>query len=228
MFVRRAGTVILVSSVILWALERFPRDDAAEERLAPQITAAEADVESKTKAVEALSETQLASSAGEQAVIRRNDALTEQGKLERELAQAHLRASAAGTIGRTVEPVVAPLGFDWRIGIGLVSSLAAREVLVSSLGTVFAAEAGNDEEYVPLREALLDAKDENGQPAYRPLTAISLLVFFVLACQCISTVAVMRRETASWRWPIFMFVYMTVLAWGASFLVWQVGNWWGF
>ena len=133
-----------------------------------------------------------------------------------------IRQSFAGTLGRAIEPVVEPLGFDWRTGIGVVASFAAREVLVSSLGIVYSVGEA-DEESPLLRDKLRNAKRPDGSPSFTWLTALSLMVFFVLACQCMSTLAVVKRETNSWRWPLFMFGYMTVLAYLASFLVYQGG-----
>ena len=120
--------------------------------------------------------------------------------------------------------MIAPLGFDWRIGIGLITSLAAREVMVSTMATVFNLGRG-DADPVSLRQTLRTAVDPHtGHHAYSPLIGISLMVFFVLACQCMSTVAVVRRETNSWSWPIFMVVMMNALAWVASFAVFQGGK----
>ena len=132
--------------------------------------------------------------------------------------------SFAGRAGRFIEPAIAPLGFDWRIGIGLITSLAAREVMVSTMATVF--NLGNvDNNVQPLRQSLREATDSRtGERAYSPLAGVSLMVFYVLACQCMSTLAVVRRETNSWRWPIFMLVMMNALAWLASFAVFQGGK----
>jgi ferrous iron transport protein B len=131
-------------------------------------------------------------------------------------------------VGRALEPAIAPLGFDWRIGIGLVTSLAAREVMVATMATVF--NLGDSEhDMVPLRQSMRDAIDpRTGHRAYTPLVGLSLMVFFALACQCMSTVAVVRRETRSWRWPLFMLVMMNALAWLASFAVYQGGLLLGF
>ena len=129
----------------------------------------------------------------------------------------------AGRVGRAIEPAIEPLGFDWRIGVGILGAFAAREVFVSTLGIVFGiAEA--DEESPSLRASLAAARHEDGSTLMTPLAGVSLMVFFVLACQCMSTIGVVRRESGSWRWPIFMFGYMTVLAYGASLVVYQVGS----
>jgi len=139
-----------------------------------------------------------------------------------------LEKSYGGRIGHAIEPAIAPLGFDWKIGIGIVGAFAAREVFVSTLGIVYAVGDDADEESEPLRQALQNTKKADGTRAYTPLVALSLMVFFALACQCMSTLAVVRRETASVGWPAFLFGYMTVLAWIASFLVFQIGRLLGF
>jgi ferrous iron transport protein B len=135
-----------------------------------------------------------------------------------------LRHSFAGQLGRAIEPAIRPLGFDWKMGVGLISSVAAREVMISTMATVYSLDGSGDPS-TSLRRTLPKVKDERtGLPSYTPLVAISLMVFFALACQCMSTVAVARRETNSWRWPVFMLLFMNALAWGASFLVFQGGR----
>ncbi|HEX8069668.1 MAG TPA: ferrous iron transport protein B [Pyrinomonadaceae bacterium] len=174
MFVRRAGTVILAISILLWALVTFPRQQADD-------------------------------------------------------AGAQIRQSYAGRLGRLIEPAIRPLGFDWQMGIGLISSFAARETLVSTLSIVY--NVGDDEagaESGSLVAAVRDAKRPDGTPAWTPLVAVSMMVFFVLACQCMSTVAIVRRETNSWRWPLFMVAYMLALAYAASFITYQGGRLLGF
>lgn len=131
--------------------------------------------------------------------------------------------SVAGRVGKTIEPVIEPLGFDWKIGVGLVASFAAREVMVSSLGISYAVGEDADEESLPLRERMQADRRPDGSRVWTPLVAVSLMVFFVLACQCMSTLAIVKRETNSWRWPAFMFAYMTVLAYAGSLLVYQGG-----
>jgi ferrous iron transport protein B len=135
-----------------------------------------------------------------------------------------LEHSFAGQLGRAIEPAIRPLGFDWKMGVGLISSVAAREVMISTMATVYSLDGTRDPS-ASLRETLPKVKDERtGLPVYTPLVAISLMVFFALACQCMSTVAVARRETNSWKWPIFMLVFMNAIAWMASFLVFQGGR----
>jgi ferrous iron transport protein B len=131
--------------------------------------------------------------------------------------------SFAGQIGKFIEPAIVPLGFDWKIGIGLLTSFAAREVMVSTMATIYNVEGG-DETSVNLRTALKNDKDpQTGKNIYSSLTAVSLMVFFVLACQCMATVAIVKRETNSWFWPVIMVTYMTALAYLGSLIVYQGG-----
>ena len=139
-----------------------------------------------------------------------------------------LEESYGGRLGKAIEPAIEPLGFDWKIGIGIVGAFAAREVFVSTLGIVHAVGDDADESSEPLRQALRESKKPDGSKSYTPLVALSLMVFFALAMQCMSTLAVVSRETKSLRWPAFLFAYMTVLAWCASFLVYQGGRLLGF
>ena len=194
LFLQKAGTIILAASVVLWFLASYPSSG-------PEATATRARLDA-------------ARDAGQ---------VTRVAELEHQLAGTRLRESFAGRAGRLLEPVIAPLGFDWRIGIGLITSLAAREVMVSTMATVFNLGDAQDD-VVSLRQTLRTAVTGNGARAYTPLVGVSLMVFFALACQCFSTVAVVRRETNSWRWPLLMLLLMNTLAWLASFVVFQGGR----
>lgn len=189
-FLKRAGTVILAISIILWALTTFPR------------TVNESNIV-KVETTESIGETESPESIA-------------------------LKNSYAGQIGHFIEPVIKPLGFDWKIGVALVASFAAREVLVSTLSIIYNVGKDENEESQTLIQAVRDAKDETGKPAWTPLTAVTLMVFFVLAMQCMSTIAVVRRETNSWSWTLFMVFYMTALAYFAAFLTYQGGKMLGF
>jgi ferrous iron transport protein B len=133
--------------------------------------------------------------------------------------------SFAGMLGKGLEPAFAPIGYDWKITMGILSSFAAREVFVSTMAIIYRVD---EEESDSLVSAFREAKRSNGEPLFTPLTCLSVLVFFVFALQCISTVAVVRRETRSWRWPIFQFAYMFAFAWIVSFIVFQGGQLLGF
>ncbi|MDP2316021.1 MAG: ferrous iron transport protein B [Pseudomonadota bacterium] len=148
--------------------------------------------------------------------------------LDAEQSAERLQKSYGGRLGKLIEPAIAPLGFDWKIGIGLVGAFAAREVFVSTMGVVYGIGADTDEESTPLRDRIRAEKHPDGSPIYTPLMGLSLMIFFALSAQCMSTLAVVKRESRSWRWPIFLFSYMTVLAWVVSFAVYQGGRALGF
>lgn len=172
-FLRRAGTVILGISIILWFLSSYPK---APDNATPQ---------------------------------------------------QQMAGSFAGQAGHLLEPVIKPLGFDWQIGIGLITSFAAREVFVSTMGVVFNAESAKDDT-TSLRQALLAARWPDGRVLFTPLVCLSLMIFYVFAMQCVSTVAVVRRETNSWKWPLFQIAYLTGTAWVVTFIVFQSGRALGF
>jgi ferrous iron transport protein B len=195
-FLVDAGTMILALTIVLWALLSYPKSDVVRQQFAAERQTAQ---------------TLTAPTRG-----------TRLAEIDRHEAGAQLRQSVAGRIGHLIEPALVPLGFDWRIGVGLLGAFAAREVFVSTLGIVF--DIGNaDETSEPLRGILRGATWPDGSRLMTPLAGVSLMVFFVLACQCMSTVAVVKRESGSWRWPLFMVAYMTALAYSASFVVYQVG-----
>jgi ferrous iron transport protein B len=131
-----------------------------------------------------------------------------------------MHGSVAASVGRLLEPVTRPAGFDWRLNVGLIGSFGARELMVGTLGVIFGIEGG-DEDTAPLAERLREAKGPSGVPAYGAPTALALMAFFVLACQCMSTVAAIRRETRSWRWPAFVLAYTYGVALAVSVLVFQ-------
>ena len=137
-----------------------------------------------------------------------------------------LSRSFAGRFGKFIEPAIEPMGFDWKIGISLLTSFAAREVMVGTLNTIYS--IGEEEgDHATLKEKLInDINPKTGKPVYSVATAISLMIFFALAMQCMSTLAIVKRETNSWKWPATMFVYMTALAYLCSFIAFQVGSNW--
>jgi len=197
-FLVNAGTIIFAVSIVLWAMLSFPKSGEIEARSAAQQQAI-------------LQSTPLGA--------ERDAALLQ---LENERAAQQIRHSIAGRIGLAMEPALRPLGFDWKIGIGILGSFAAREVFVSTLGVVYGVGSEVEGESLIAR-ARADRNPQTGAPVWSTLVAITLLVFYAFALQCISTVAVMRRETNSWRWPLFAFAYMTVLAYAAAFVTRQIG-----
>jgi len=146
-------------------------------------------------------------------------------KLEEGTSSEKLAHSFVGRAGHAIEPVLKPLGFDWKIGIGIISSLLQREVFVGTLGTIYNIEQA-DEESATLKEQMQKDKDPvTGEPTFTLLTAICIMVYYVLAMQCMSTVAVVKRETNGWKWPAIQFVYMTVLAYIGTFITYRIGLW---
>jgi ferrous iron transport protein B len=232
LFVTEAGGVILVCTIVLWLLLSFPREapgagtaPAAPPAGEPVATApAEA-----TSPAEPTSPAEVTTPAEAPVAV----ASSPDGPVDEALLEgagdsadeaARLRNSWGGRLGRLIEPVIAPLGFDWKIGIGLIGAFAAREVFVSTMGVVYGIGDSADETSVPLRERLQSERWPDGRPVYTPLVGLSLMVFFALAAQCMSTLAVVKRETGSWGWPTFLFVYMTALAWLFSFATFQLGT----
>ncbi len=208
LFVTRAGAIIVSISIVLWFLASFPDPgskpglEAAREQL---LSARQAQNGPVTDAEATELAAALAGLDGEEARYR----------------VAH---SYIGRMGRLIEPVIAPLGFDWKIGVALISSFAAREVAVSALGTIYSIQDA-DEGSESLRERIRnDVNPRTGKPVFTPLVAFSLMIFYVLACLCMSTLAIVKRETNSWRWPLFMLGYMTVLAYVASLVTFQGGR----
>ena len=205
LFLRRAGTVILGINILLWFLATYPRSSELEEQFSQRRAQWKQSVSNPPTAAE-----------------------TETGlQLDHEEAGEKLRQSFAGRLGRAIEPTLKPLGFDWKIGIGIVTSFAAREVFVSTLSVVYNV-GGDGENTASLAEVMKSERRSDGRAMYTPLTGITLMVFYVFAMQCVSTVAVVRRETNSWKWPIFQTVYMTSLAWILAFLTYQIGTRLGF
>ena len=200
LFVKRAGTVILTLSIVLWAMMNFPRQSQDD------ITNLRTQIE------------QTCNCSPEEA----------QKQTETQAKSDILRNSIAGRLGHAIEPVIKPLGYDWRIGIGLFSAFAAREVFVSTMSILYSVGKDSNAESEPLLQAVRDAKNDSGEKIWSPLLGLSTMVFFLLAMQCISTLAIVRRETNSWRWPIFMTAYMCGLAYLASFLIYQGGRLLGF
>jgi ferrous iron transport protein B len=201
LFLTQAGTVILAINIVLWFLLHFPVNQSLE-----------ADYAAQRSAVEASGVT------GEALAVQLADIdNAEQG--------AVLRHSFAGRLGHLIEPAIAPLGFDWKIGIGLIGAFAAREVFVSTMAVVYSVGADADETSETLMERMRsEVNPATGKPVYSMIVAINLILFFILACQCMSTIAVVKRETGGWKWPLFMVGYMTLLAWGVCLVFYQVAT----
>ena len=145
----------------------------------------------------------------------------DQDETEQLIASAKMENSYIGIMGKTIEPVIAPLGYDWKIGISLITSFAAREVFVGSMATIYAVE-DDGEEQVPLQERMLSEKRPDGTPVYSLATGVSLMVFYAFAMMCMATLAVVKRETKSWKWPLVQLGYMGALAYFGALITYQI------
>lgn len=193
-FVVRAGTLIFAATIVIWFAGYWPGDHAREYEL----------------------ETVLASS---ELTAQESEATTQE---LRQLKTELLERSLLGTLGHAIEPIVKPLGWDWKIGVGALASFPAREVIIATLGTIYSLDGEEDEE--GLIGAIRSSTYPDGTPVYTTPVALSIMVFFALCAQCVSTLLVIQKETNSWRWPILSFSYMTILAYFAAMLTYQVGT----
>lgn len=193
-FLERAGTLILAATIVMWALAYFPRSEAL---LAEQDQARET-------------------------LVSQGASQEELDNLEAKLAGDLIEQSYLGRMGKAIEPAVKPLGWDWRIGMATLASFPAREVIVAVLGTIYSL-GDVDEGSASLREALQNAQWSDGSRVFSIPVALSIMVFFALCAQCVSTLAVIQRETQSWRWPLVSFGYMTGLAYVCAFLTYRIG-----
>jgi ferrous iron transport protein B len=218
LFLRRAGTVILGINILLWFLATYPHNKQITQDFAARRAAI-------TQPAQQIS-TASVPSPQPSTLNTPPSTLDTLAALDNEEAGAKLRQSFAGRLGRAIEPVIAPLGFDWKMGIGIISSFAAREVFVSTMSTVYNVGKAekNESSMNSLAKTLQAQKRSNGSPVYTPLIAVTLMVFYVFALQCVSTVAIVRRETNSWKWPFFQWIYMGVLAWTFAFLTFHIGR----
>ncbi len=255
-FVRRAGTLILASMVLVWALLYFPSAHPEGGTYPERIAALEKPIAAERKELEEKEEAiakdrkdlkKLPQSPEHQAEREELEARIEKAEEEakplREKVQPELdrineltgewkKQSLLGRTGQAIEPAVRPLGWDWKIGVAALASFPAREVVVGTLGIIYnlgkvESDSLREEDNVgetDLGKALRAAKWPDGRPVFTVPVALSLMVFFALCCQCASTLAVIRRETRSWRWPLFTFAYMTVLAYVGALVVYQVGR----
>lgn len=238
-FALRAGKIILGCSIVLWFLASYPKVDSTAEINQAIIEAEQQRDTTLAQALVTTADVNLNTlndsvaikdkSLEHQQVIAQQNDQDHQSVIDSLIIiqqSAQIRGSAIGHLGRILEPVMQPLGFDWKISAGLISAFAAREVIISTLSIIYSVE--EDEEGVALRDAILADQYPDGRPVFTPLVALSLLVFFVFALQCMSTLAIARRETNTWKWPIVMWLYMTGLAYLASLFVYQGGLFLGF
>jgi len=213
LFLKCAGTLILLVSVLVWAALYFPHNaEKVEGPFRPQIQKLE---------------TEQATVVEDSA--RYKEIQQELAAIDNEIVGAYQRQSFLGRLGRVIEPAVRPLGWDWRIGCSVIASLPAREIVVATMGVMYnaGADVESEEGLTQMQEKLKAATwdDDPQRHVFNLPVALSILVFFALCAQCAATLAVMRRETNSWRWPLFAFTYMTTLAYVGALITYQVGMW---
>ncbi len=216
-FIRCAGTLILAVSVIVWAALYYPHNAEVVE----------APFQPRQQALQTQLDALAAADPGREEIQRQ---LTQ---IDREIAGEYQRQSLLGRMGRVIEPVVRPLGWDWRIGCAVIASFPAREIVVATMGVIYnlgedldvESEEGSIQMRRRLQEATWDDTGQPGEPVFNVPVALSILIFFTLCAQCAATLAVIKRETNSWRWPAFTFGYMTVLAYLGALVTYQLGMW---
>lgn len=196
-FMRRAGTVIFMVAVVVWALAYFPRSEQIQTRRAQQVQQAAQTLNGPTLK-------------------------TRIQQIDNEAAAAHLEQSWLGRAGHLIEPVFRPLGWDWRVSSAVIAGFPAREVVVAVLGTIYA--VGNQADEQSLAARLSSATHPDGSPVFTLPMVLGLLVFYAWCLQCAATLAVIRRETNSWRWPVFAWAYMTSLGYAAALAIYQLGS----
>jgi ferrous iron transport protein B len=196
-FLKRAGTVIFTVAVIVWALAYFPRSGEVSDQYTAAASQAQIDY------------------SGEPLTAKLRS-------LENEAAAAQLSQSFLGRAGRFIEPVFKPLGWDWRVSAAVIAGFPAREVVVAVMGTIYA--VGEDADDVRLTEKLNSARWPDGRPVFTVPMVLGLLLFYAWCLQCAATLAIIRRETNTWRWPVFAWTYMTVAGYTGALLVYQVGS----
>jgi ferrous iron transport protein B len=211
-FIYRAGTLILAVSILVWAASYYPHNSA---EVATQL---EPRAEALTATLESLSDESTQRTAVEDELL----------EVEHSIAAAYQRDSYLGRLGHAIEPAVRPLGWDWRIGCAAIASFPAREVVMGALGVIYNLgsdlDVGDETDQDRLEARMRAAKwDDTGLPVYNVPVALSIMVFFALCAQCASTLVIIRRETNSWRWPVFTFTYMTALAYVGAMLTYQIG-----
>jgi len=240
-FVLRAGTLILATSILIWAASYFPSDHREEQRILQEIREAESKFATQLKAKDdlerqldrltssPLSESGHSEVAETEAQIERLDGelqpLHDLFDQRNQISEQLLANSYLGRFGKWIEPGVKPLGWDWRIGVGVLASFPAREVIVATLGTIYSLGGDVDENSQGLQSAVRSATWPDGRPVYSIPVAMSIMVFFALCAQCASTLMVIRRETNHWFWAAFTFVYMTTLAYFGAWVAYNATAW---
>lgn len=201
-YLRKMGSIILLASVAVWFLGYFPRQTKMEESVQRQIEVLEADP-----------------------LLSAEERSARTAELEANLLQYHQENSYIGRLGKAVEPIIAPLGFDWKMGVSLLSGLSAKEIVVSTLGVIYTGNPDDgDEATQVLSERIVSERRADGSPSFTPLVALGFMLFVLIYFPCVATVIAIGRESGSWGWAAFSVVYSIVLAWVVAFATYQIGS----
>lgn len=200
-YLKKMGGVILIASIIIWFLGYFPQDKEREASFDAKVASVELQYENKA--------------------IDENQKVEQIGTIENDRNIAHQENSYIGRVGKAIEPIMSPLGFDWKISVSLLSGMAAKEVVVSTLGVLYTGDSDNQE---TLETRLSSETKADGSLTFTPLVVVSLLLFVLIYFPCVATIAAIKEESGSWKWGAFSIIYTTLLAWVVSFLVYQIGS----
>ncbi len=223
-FVRGAGTLIVAVTVVVWAAGYFPHGAHVERNVRATYAEELAQLEAEIAELKARGQQPSVKSANDRLVMLDQQQVELEKEINNVVAASYMKQSVLGRAGKLIEPAVRPLGWDWRIGCAVVASFPAREVVIGTLGVIYHLGEGEDERSESLRETLQSATwPGTKRPIFNVPVALSIMVFFALCAQCAATLATIRRETNSWRWPLFTFAYMTTLAYLGAWATYQVG-----
>jgi ferrous iron transport protein B len=213
-YLQKMGNVILLASIVIWFLGYYPKNieysqdydkmKAETENIYVQKTGSTSDNDLK-----------------EQYLQEKNEALHQ---IENREHIEHQQKSYIGRIGKFIEPVIKPIGFNWKIGIGIISGIGAKEIVVSTLSVIYTGEGDTEDSSATLAEKMKNDKDENGNPVFTPLIAFCMMLFILFYFPCIATIAAIKNESGSWKWGIFTIFYTTAIAWVVTFAVYQIGS----
>lgn len=212
-YLRKMGGIILIASIIVWFLGYFPRESSSTEALKAQI-------ETVTSGYE--SDLALLDEGQTELLAAQRD--SELRKLGEQLHREQQEESYIGRLGHAIEPLIRPLGFDWKMGVSLLSGIAAKEIVVSTMAVLYQSAYQDENDTAALAQNLKNDKYANGEPVFTPLVALSFLMFILIYFPCIAVIAAIKKESGAWKWAIFTIVYTTGLAWLVSFAVYQIGS----
>jgi ferrous iron transport protein B len=219
-YIKKMGGVILIGAIIIWALGYFPRDIEFSKDYNSQIAQTEKHYDALIQELPASDTTARKSLQSKKIQSIRNIKISKESERQEK--------SYIGLLGKSIEPIIKPLGFDWRMGVSLVSGIAAKEIVVSTIGVLFQAEDASETDSQNLQEKLkkqvYTEGPKKGQKVFTPIVAFAFLIFILVYFPCIAVIAAVRKESGSWKWALFLALYTTALAWLLSFIVYQVGS----